>query len=47
MRALEPPIDTNEPGWELVEERLNKLKMIMKFCFAMRAGRKASFWGFK
>lgn len=26
MRALELLIDANEPGWKLVEERLNKLR---------------------
>ena len=46
MRALELLIDANVPGWELVEERLNKLKT-SEICPVIRAGRKTSFWGFK
>ena len=42
MRALEELIDVSEPGWALIEEWLKRLKMAMKFCLEMRAGRKRS-----
>ena len=47
MRASDELIETNEPGWALIEEWLKEAKMAMKFYLEMRAGRKVSFWDFR
>ena len=47
MRALGELIDTNELGWALIEEWLKEAKTTTRFCLATKAGRKASFWGFR